>query len=607
MSKSTRKIVAGLLTFAMVLTLVVGLAAAPAGAQTVSFTRSLTVGSRGADVMQLQTLLQAQGFFTATPTGYFGTLTKRAVAAWQASEGISPAAGYFGPISRAQLVAVAPTTPTTTPSGVAGCPSGAVYNYITGALCSTPTPSTTTGVEGSLTINRAPTVISSTNIQTNTDVPVYGLQLKAKLGDVTVNRLDLDVAVSNAGSFENPGNFVNTIKVWDGSTLLKSWAVGTGDFNTGTTSQDYYVRLSGINFVVAKDTTKNLVVTFSTNGGIDVSRTLTVTDYGTNPLLTTSGNNVVSYYDPNVSFIQTFQKPGTANLTVAADVSNPLSQTYRVNPSSSSITNATLMTFSAKSDTGDSKITSVTVRATSSQTGANNGPTALYLYDGSTPLGQVSTGSWTAGTAQTVTFNDLSIVVSKDATKVLTITGDFQPSTTEGTIASTTVSAVTYEKPNGSSATLALNVQGNNQYVYTVSPQWTILGATAVSGNANQSGSTTQVTATFSIKVTPVGGTMVEPTVSNFVVKVGTTSTPFITIADGSKGISISPTVSNGVLAENAPYTITLTATAYNADLPANGSETFYITSAASNIGGTSTTQTWGLSNFKTNPASFVK
>ena len=33
--------------------------------------------------------------------GYFGNLTKAAVAAYQTSVGITPAVGYFGPITRA--------------------------------------------------------------------------------------------------------------------------------------------------------------------------------------------------------------------------------------------------------------------------------------------------------------------------------------------------------------------------------------------------------------------------------------------------------------------------------------------------------------------------
>lgn len=69
---------------------------------TVSISRDLQVGLSGADVTGLQKILIAQGFvIPAGPTGYFGAQTKKALAAYQAKNGISPAAGYFGPKTKA--------------------------------------------------------------------------------------------------------------------------------------------------------------------------------------------------------------------------------------------------------------------------------------------------------------------------------------------------------------------------------------------------------------------------------------------------------------------------------------------------------------------------
>jgi len=69
-----------------------------------SFTRSLTVGSRGDDVTCLQKYLTSAGHYTYSggATGYFGSITRTAVAAWQSANGVSPTAGYFGSISRAK-------------------------------------------------------------------------------------------------------------------------------------------------------------------------------------------------------------------------------------------------------------------------------------------------------------------------------------------------------------------------------------------------------------------------------------------------------------------------------------------------------------------------
>ncbi|PJA94334.1 hypothetical protein CO131_01945, partial [Candidatus Kaiserbacteria bacterium CG_4_9_14_3_um_filter_50_16] len=54
------------------------------GTSSCSFSRSLTIGSTGADVTCLQNALIAGGFsIPAGATGYFGTQTRAAVASWQ--------------------------------------------------------------------------------------------------------------------------------------------------------------------------------------------------------------------------------------------------------------------------------------------------------------------------------------------------------------------------------------------------------------------------------------------------------------------------------------------------------------------------------------------
>lgn len=64
--------------------------------------RNLSLGLRGDDVFALQEFLQAQGYFYATPTGYYGRLTAQAVARWQAANGI-PAVGAVGPLTRERI------------------------------------------------------------------------------------------------------------------------------------------------------------------------------------------------------------------------------------------------------------------------------------------------------------------------------------------------------------------------------------------------------------------------------------------------------------------------------------------------------------------------
>lgn len=58
-----------------------------------TFTRPLVVGSQGSDVTALQQILNSQGFLSTTPTGYFGALTAKALAAFQTAHNIDPLGG----------------------------------------------------------------------------------------------------------------------------------------------------------------------------------------------------------------------------------------------------------------------------------------------------------------------------------------------------------------------------------------------------------------------------------------------------------------------------------------------------------------------------------
>lgn len=567
--KSTQKIIAGLLTFAMVLTLVVGLTVAKADAYT--FTRSLTVGSRGDDVRALQEVLAEKGFFTVAPTGYFGNITKRAVAAWQASAGVSPALGYFGPISRAAM-----GNPTTTGTG-------------------TPSPISTT--EGTLDVTLATTPSNNANIQTTTDNSVYGVTLKAKLGDVRVDRADLKVAVTSSGTAENPGNFINTIKAMDGSTVLKTWSVGTGDF-VKDSSGNYYIRLSDIGLVVPKDGSKTLVFAISTNGGIDNSRTVVISGYGTNSLRTSSGAGIVTYYDISTASVaartHTFVKPGAATLSLLASAENPASSTIRIDSTATyGAENVVMQKFAVKSVTGQSVITTVAVTSTSSATGASN----LYLYDGSERIGAITNASSTS-------FTNLAIVVPAGTTKTLTIKADFPANTTSGTLASTTVTSVTYEKPNGTTASATGTIAGNDMYFYSASANLTFVSGTAAA-NGQINNSPSGLTGTFTLKVKPEGGSMTVPDANSFVTQFASSASA-VNLTNANQTVTVAGDPS--VLAEGSEYTVTLVSTVASTSLSSGTYPVWFkITGATTTVNGVTTQQTWGLSSFRTSSVTWAE
>ena len=68
------------------------------------FTRDLFRGKQGSDVTELQMYLSQNGFYPeALITGYFGTLTQKAVMRYQKLNDIFPVAGYVGPLTREVL------------------------------------------------------------------------------------------------------------------------------------------------------------------------------------------------------------------------------------------------------------------------------------------------------------------------------------------------------------------------------------------------------------------------------------------------------------------------------------------------------------------------
>lgn len=80
------------------------------GQQVRTIAINLTLGNRGKSVTALQEFLISQNKGPATQTlmkngatNYFGTLTRSALMEFQKSVGITPASGYFGPITRAYL------------------------------------------------------------------------------------------------------------------------------------------------------------------------------------------------------------------------------------------------------------------------------------------------------------------------------------------------------------------------------------------------------------------------------------------------------------------------------------------------------------------------
>ncbi len=173
-----------------------------------NFTRSLTVGVVGDDVKCLQMYLNGAGYSVSASgagsagneTIYFGSRTQSAVASWQAANGVSPAVGYFGSISRAKYQTLAGTP------GAPGTPGA------------TPTPT------GPFSASLAPGNPGAQTITKNAQAVEF---LKVRFsGSGTVSSLTFKrLGAGATGDFDN-------LYVYDGATRLtsgKSLSSATGE------------------------------------------------------------------------------------------------------------------------------------------------------------------------------------------------------------------------------------------------------------------------------------------------------------------------------------------------------------------------------------------
>jgi chitodextrinase len=98
-----------------------------------AFSRNLTIGTKGDDVRQLQRFLNGAGFRVAASgagspgleSTTFGPATRSALARYQSSKGIVPAAGYFGPATRASIGGGASAAAVSTSGAASTAPTAA--------------------------------------------------------------------------------------------------------------------------------------------------------------------------------------------------------------------------------------------------------------------------------------------------------------------------------------------------------------------------------------------------------------------------------------------------------------------------------------------------
>ena len=457
------------------------------------FSTDLTIGSKGADVTALQNWLISKGHsIPAGATGYFGAQTKSAVAAWQAAAGITPAAGYFGPKSRAVANASAGTT--------------------TGGTSTSNPVMNNNGVEGIITVDLNPTPGSGLTIyEGGSKQNFIGIRVKAQQSDLKVQRVKLDLGTNT--SFYT--KVFNTVYLLDGSTVVASMPLNSTTVTRETGSPDRFtVTLTGMNVVVPKDTTKALTVAFDVNGSISGYTGSYTVIVPANGVRATDGAGI-DQYGPTSQF----------SLTQTTALSLVDSAQLQLSTNSNTVKAAEVVAADGASNNEKDKVNLLSVDLYAQKdnvlvrnmgvaiaktgSGAAVASTA-WLMDGSTPI---SSAAVSGGYAS---FTNLSLSIPKDTTKTYTIAADIRSA--NGTSATFTATAsttsITAENSLGSSISggnLTGSATGQAQVVRNVGPVFTLTSKSITKGSTpiNGNNSTSTASATFTLNVQAVGGDIV--------------------------------------------------------------------------------------------------
>ena len=213
----------------------------------------LTMGSQGAGVTTLQNILISAGYsIPAGATGYFGAQTRSALAAWQAASNISPAAGYYGPISKAALEAnCAPADDEDEDEDDSDDSSS---DELSGE-----------GELSTFEIDNA----SDTDVQEGAeDVEIAELTLEAEDGDIEIARMNFTLTTDGDVAQENdPWDVFETISVWvDGDMVAEFDASDEDEY---LNEDEGTFRISGLDLVLMEDEEVDVIIGATVMSSVD--------------------------------------------------------------------------------------------------------------------------------------------------------------------------------------------------------------------------------------------------------------------------------------------------------------------------------------------------
>jgi len=361
----------------------------------VTFSRDLTIGSTGADVTALQNWLISKSFaIAAGATGYFGAQTQAALAKYQAANGISPAAGYFGPITRAKVNAGGST------SGGTGTGTGTGSNG--GGL---------SGGEADLS-DFDLVAEDSSGDEGEEMVELATAEFDVDDADARVERVELTFDAASSTLDQKPWQYFDTIYVMvDGDEIADVDASDKDEWDE-TTDDVYVISISGLDYDVDEGDMASMTFAADIAGSIDESDLnqsfdIYVDDEG---IRAVDGDGIQQYIGDDSDEVDfDFNQEDNGDLSIKSSSEDPDSAILVASDTDES-DDYSVFVFDIKNDgDADSVITDITLRAaTTTATLTNMVRTATLVVDGDEYDGDInfSTGA--------IDFEDIDLEIAAD-------------------------------------------------------------------------------------------------------------------------------------------------------------------------------------------------
>src|ERR1035437_8711048 len=462
-----------------------------------SFSTYLRVTSTGSDVVALQTWLVSNNFLTmpaGVSMGYFGSLTKAAVIAYQASVGL-PATGFVGPLTIAKLNSGS----TVGSTGSTGSTGGAVVT--TGGTTGT----VLNGTDGSISAQTSSYVSSGVQFKKGDTKDAVAVRLQATSGATTVTRADVHFNVrpwlvfSQAVLHDSTGKVLATKALTDYTSATEI-----------TVGSDYLVRFDNLNYVVTPGTNPDLAVSITVLGATDkiTNGQIVNVAFGQNGIRTINGKGYTdsvsgANFVSAASALSITQLTGTGANNFTLQSSGSVADIFaRISPNSplarqqvTSLTQTTqgvtLGVFSLKSANNSSTLNTLAVNLNMSTTSLSNVFSNIRLVDGSASFGG-TLGSTNNSASATVTFSNLTIPLTQDNWHDISIVADIAQNVsgiaTTSLIANTSNIVVT--DANYNTATVEVSSPVSNNLTFTTNAV-TVSNASATVGSAIVQSNTT--------------------------------------------------------------------------------------------------------------------